>query len=725
MYKDLFGKWRKWSAAVVLSAACMPNAMAACSYTVTGEWSTGFNAVIRITNAQAAAINGWNVQWQYAGNNRVNNIWSAQRSGNNPYSANNLSWNANIPPGQFVEFGVQGTKQPGAAEIPVISGTGCDAETTNTAGRVYIQVDKSDDHLFLYVDGVEKMRWSVPQNANNFDGAVQARLGEKIDITHLFAQGNNQLRLVATADNGEYIYGGYSVKLWNGNQLLIDAAEDVFSGPPHSGILLEETVNIELADGPERRTLTIDSTQGDAIYLNNVFTGKHAPAVFELAPGEYQLGLGESTVTADHPNNTLHVTGSYRERNIVVGEQNIALNAAQVPVLNKVNVWRVAAIPYTTVYQGLTRAQADAGVLPSANDIGHLTADDIVVAEKSLNVLSEKWLLPMSYGLMKWDVTMLPPVNVPVYHPYDVNVGHEFRWNTGMINEDLSQYDLVVHIIPTRTGEVDAQGNRLFVTSTHGAYAGRPHAYMPQDWLDGEGTDLATRLQNVKPSAGMLHESLHGYDNYRLNEYNGIDQLHGAGVHGYSINACGLPSEWVCWYINYIRSQVGENAQSQFGVQAPNPVAPAQASTFVGVFNLMREGRGAEQYWSNSKPVSQIRNLGTQSCMDLLDAADNTPVLAWSCQGGNNQLWSFRQVQNGAYHLVNENSQKCTEFADGSLLQKTCGVSLAQRYVLQTATDGSFTIKTLDGQCLAFSSGDDFVLETCSANQPRQFWQFQ
>lgn len=727
MCVHLFGQWRKWSAVAILSAVCTPAAMAACSYSVNGEWSSGFNATVRITNTTATAINGWSVQWQYAGNNRVTQVWNANRSGNNPYTANNLSWNANIQPGQFVEFGMQGTKQPGTAEIPALSGTGCDTGTNTTNGRVYIQVDKADDHLFLYVDGVEKMRWSVPQNAHNYDGALQARLAEKIDITHLLAQGENELRLIVAADNGEYIYGGYSVKLWQGNQLLVDAAEDVFLGPPHSGILLEEVVNIELAEGPARKTLTINSTQGEAIYLNNAFTGKYAPSVLELAPGEYRLGLGESTVTADHPNNTVHITGRYREQDIVVVNQNIALNAAQVPVLNQVNTWRVAAIPYNTVYQGLTRAQADAGVIPPASNIGRLTADDIVVAEKSLNVTSEKWLLPMSYGLMKWEVTMLPPVNVPVYHPYDVNIGHEFRWNEAMINADLSQYDLVVHIIPTRTGQVDAQGNRLFVTSTHGGYAGRPHAYMPQDWLDGEGTDLATRLANVKPSPGMLHESLHGYDNYRLNEYNGIDQLHGAEVHGYGINACGLPSEWVCWYTRYIRAQVGENQFHQFGVHAPYPLPPAQASTFVGIFNLMREGRGAEQYWSFSKPVSPIRNVGTQSCMDLAgeNTADNTPIVAWDCHGGVNQLWSFKHVQNGVYHLVSEHSQKCAEFADGSLLQKTCGVSLSQRYLLQTGSNGTVTIKTLGGQCLAFSSSEDFVLETCSANQPRQNWQFQ
>lgn len=699
---------------------------AACTYTVTNEWSNGFNAAVKITNTTNAAISGWSVNWQYSGNNRATSAWSANLSGNNPYTAANLSWNGVIQPNQYVEFGVQGTKQAGAAEIPTLAGSVCGNTHNGTAGRVYIQIDKADDHLFLYVDGVEKMRWSLPDSASSFDGASLARLGEKIDITHLLAQGENQIRLVAAADNGEYFYGGYAVKLWNGNQLLVDAAEDVFSGPPHNGIMFEETVNIELADAPEKQILTINSNLGEAIYLNNVFTGQYAPAMFELAPGDYRVGLGESTVTADHPNNTVHITGRFREQDIQISSADVTLDAAQVPVRDKVNVWRVALVPYTTVYQGLTRAQANAGVLPPANDIGHLTADDIVVAEKSLNVTSEKWLLPMSYGLMKWDITVLPAVTQPVYHPYDEGIGHEFRWNPSMVNADLSQYDMVVHLIPTRTGEVDANGNRVFVTHTHGAYAGRPDAFMPQDWLDGEGTDLATRLQNVKPSSGMLHESLHTYDNYRLNEYNGVDQLHGAEVHGFGQNACGLPNEWICWYTNYIRSQIGENQSTQYGLHATNPVSPSQASMYVGVFNVMRGGRSAEQLWSYSKPISRLQNAGTQNCLDVAwaDTADGAQILPWGCHSGANQQWSFRHVQNGVFHLVSENSQKCAELGISGLSQQTCSTTPVQRYILQSVTAAQFQIKTLGGECLAVSTTDQVVAEVCSDNAVRQRWQF-
>lgn len=53
------------------------NSEAACTYTVTNEWSNGFNATVNITNTTNAAINGWSVNWQYNGNNRATSAWSA------------------------------------------------------------------------------------------------------------------------------------------------------------------------------------------------------------------------------------------------------------------------------------------------------------------------------------------------------------------------------------------------------------------------------------------------------------------------------------------------------------------------------------------------------------------------------------------------------------------------------------------------------------------------
>lgn len=94
-----------------------------CKYLVGNSWGGGASASVEITNTGSSPINGWNVSWAYA-NNRVSGSWNATLSGNNPYSASNLSWNATIQPGQSVSFGLQ-VETNGAVETPVVTGAIC------------------------------------------------------------------------------------------------------------------------------------------------------------------------------------------------------------------------------------------------------------------------------------------------------------------------------------------------------------------------------------------------------------------------------------------------------------------------------------------------------------------------------------------------------------------------------------------------------------------------
>ena len=95
-----------------------------CTYVITNNWGNGFTGAIRITNNSSNAINGWNVNWSYAGTTRLSGTWNAEFSGSNPYNASNLSWNATIQPGQTVEFGFQGTYS-GTTETPTVTGSVC------------------------------------------------------------------------------------------------------------------------------------------------------------------------------------------------------------------------------------------------------------------------------------------------------------------------------------------------------------------------------------------------------------------------------------------------------------------------------------------------------------------------------------------------------------------------------------------------------------------------
>ena len=108
------------------------NVLASCDYAVVNQWGNGFQASIKINNTGSSAINGWDIAWRYAGDNRVTSSWNVALSGSNPYSAKNISWNGTIQPGQSVEFGFQGSKGSAAAETPIITGAACGAVASSS-----------------------------------------------------------------------------------------------------------------------------------------------------------------------------------------------------------------------------------------------------------------------------------------------------------------------------------------------------------------------------------------------------------------------------------------------------------------------------------------------------------------------------------------------------------------------------------------------------------------
>ncbi|MEL7372744.1 MAG: cellulose binding domain-containing protein, partial [Myxococcota bacterium] len=118
------------SDAVTLTAAqTPPPPSASCAFVIDNEWNDGFVAKIVITNGGTEPINGWQVGWAFTDGSSVNNLWNADLSGTNPYSANNLTWNAAIAPGESIEFGFSGAKGVPNTPAPIVpvTGTPCGA----------------------------------------------------------------------------------------------------------------------------------------------------------------------------------------------------------------------------------------------------------------------------------------------------------------------------------------------------------------------------------------------------------------------------------------------------------------------------------------------------------------------------------------------------------------------------------------------------------------------
>jgi alpha-L-arabinofuranosidase len=79
-----------------------PVSTSACQviYTVSSQWSGGFNATLSITNTGTTAINGWTLQFSFPGSQTVTQGWNGNFSqSGNVVTVTNASYNGSIPAG--------------------------------------------------------------------------------------------------------------------------------------------------------------------------------------------------------------------------------------------------------------------------------------------------------------------------------------------------------------------------------------------------------------------------------------------------------------------------------------------------------------------------------------------------------------------------------------------------------------------------------------------------
>jgi len=114
------------------------NPTCAVSYTIHGEWPGGFNAQGWITNTEATPINGWELVWDFIGDQSIAYNWSAvMTQDGSTVTATNLTWNSKIYPGASVTFGFIG--DPGELanadpEMFRLNGAACTVEPAGQQG---------------------------------------------------------------------------------------------------------------------------------------------------------------------------------------------------------------------------------------------------------------------------------------------------------------------------------------------------------------------------------------------------------------------------------------------------------------------------------------------------------------------------------------------------------------------------------------------------------------
>ncbi|MFE9675054.1 cellulose binding domain-containing protein [Streptomyces sp. NPDC006259] len=88
-----------------------PTPTGACTvtYTVTNQWSGGFQADVRLANTGTTAWSGWALKWAFANGQMVSQLWNAEYTQSGAtVTAKNIGWNGTVAAGSSVSFGFTG-----------------------------------------------------------------------------------------------------------------------------------------------------------------------------------------------------------------------------------------------------------------------------------------------------------------------------------------------------------------------------------------------------------------------------------------------------------------------------------------------------------------------------------------------------------------------------------------------------------------------------------------
>jgi len=80
-------------------------------YTITNQWTPGFQVALSIDNTSTTAINGWTLGWTFPNGQTVTQLWNgAETQSGSTVTVKNLNYNASIPAkGSYKDAGFTGT----------------------------------------------------------------------------------------------------------------------------------------------------------------------------------------------------------------------------------------------------------------------------------------------------------------------------------------------------------------------------------------------------------------------------------------------------------------------------------------------------------------------------------------------------------------------------------------------------------------------------------------
>lgn len=476
-----------------------------------------------------------------------------------------------VQPTPAVEHGPSGAGDVAVAPLPdagLAQAEPGPAPIAGPARKVEIELTQPvDDFVYASVDGQRKRVWYINEPEQQ----------RRSDVTSWFAAGEHTLRLQAINTVGPTTFG---LRVWVDGALALDAqcpAEVCNGSTAPGGILLDRSLALTTA-GPAPQQLHVTSAAPGKLYIDDVFTGltttgTDVPVSLSLPPGEHVIGLGVSDDTPPA------YSGSYFERTITLGEGAVAVDfAASEAPLPVQELTRIALVPVRNLVVDTF----------DEDEVGVLSDEDVDTLEELAVATRDEWLEPFSYGLVSWDLELLPVVEDVALHARTHEEGPDadtFLREAGLehLRDEyeivLLYYDLLDEDGTLLSGVVDGEqvevagialggGNTIWFNTLFVGIYGEP----------------------TGPNPALLHEALHNYEGYNerdLHFYLGADGLHGGDEHGY-YSGDGGELDFALFQRLYMRNQIAEASSTR--LNEPVSFPPPEADLWVGVFDTLRRG---------------------------------------------------------------------------------------------------------------------------------------
>lgn len=416
---------------------------------------------------------------------------------------------------------------------------------------VEIRANSIDDVAYLSVNGLKHRigYWGSPGQ------------GSWVNVTNWFVGGVNDVRFFASNYGGP---GGVDFEIRVDGVVISHVTCDGTTCPaPENKTFVNQAISLPSLTLPPGRQVQVTSPTPGKLYIDDEYTGRTTPTTVTLPSGTFRFGLG---VSNDAPVGS--TTGSFHEESVVVGSSNLSVVVGDTAAIGPTNVSKIAILP-------VRRARVVA-----SNSVATLSNADVARFGSQVQATSDLYVQPLSYGLNRWEVTVLPieedlEISSPNFAEFpDHSCGDiVFQPKYAGIHD---QYDtVVVHFSNT-----DANG--VEIGRGDAGMAGRC-GQVQEHW--------GRHLSATTPLPVVFHEVLHSYEAHHWDierQWNGVSGLHGAEVHGYQSNGTNGEPEWTEWYRYFIRGQAAELTTMSGGDIRLTP--PSTADYFVGVFRTARYG---------------------------------------------------------------------------------------------------------------------------------------